>query len=105
IDKLNNFGDCLSELARTFNDRCQKDVAPDKDRVLKMMDRVTGKVCVGCSMKEFCWDRSFFETYQTIFKLIEILDKKGRLKKEDIPLYFSSRCDRASRIAHEISYV
>lgn len=105
VNKLNGYSESIFELAKTFEDISDKEASPNKERILTMLDRVAGRVCVGCGMKDHCWGRSFYETYRIMFKLIEKLDNKGRLRSEDVPGYFSNRCDRVDSLISELGIV
>jgi stage II sporulation protein E len=105
ISKLNAFSDSFAELSKTFREISEREANPDKNDVLEMIDRAVSRVCLGCSLKEHCWKRSFYDTYKAIFKIIEKLDSKGRLRRSDIPAYFSKRCERMDELVNEIRTV
>jgi stage II sporulation protein E len=94
IEKLERFSRAFKELSATFEEVSHGVTAVGKNDISYMLDMVADKVCRDCGLTRHCWDRSFYNTYQVMFKIIDRLEKKGRVTGEDIPAYFIERCER-----------
>lgn len=105
VDRLNRFSSTFKELSRTFDEVAQTAMMPGKQELSVFMERITDKVCSGCSLSTYCWDRNFYSTYQVLFKIIETLDKKGSLQKRDIPGYFLDKCERMDEFTSQLNFL
>lgn len=103
IDRLNKFADAFRQLSKSFNETAHTKVVTDKRDISSLFDRVADKVCRDCSLCLHCWDRNFYTTYQALFKIIEKLDKKGRIDETDIPQYFLERCERIREFVEAVN--
>lgn len=105
ISKLMKFSTAFKKLSETFNQISQTSETVDKQDISLMLDRVAERVCSSCSLCSYCWDRNFYNTYQAMFKILEKLEKKGRIHTEDIPTYFIERCERINEFVNQINNI
>jgi stage II sporulation protein E len=103
VEKLNKFSVAFRELSKTFSELSQTAVVTDKKDISAMLDRVAERACKDCSLKAHCWDRNFYSTYQVLFKIIECLEAKGRIEKNDVPEYFLDRCGRINEFVDAVN--
>ncbi len=103
VERLKRFSKAFIDVSETFRQvsNCREDTG--KKDVSAILERVSDRVCRDCGLKNHCWDRSFYSTYQVIFKIIGRLEKKGRIDVEGIPDYFLQRCERKERFLLEIN--
>lgn len=94
VEKLNMFSEAFKELASTFGEISETKFIADKQDLSVFFDRAADKVCKTCVVCSHCWDRNFFDTYQIMYKIVERLETKGFIDKEDIPEDFYERCGR-----------
>lgn len=94
IEKLEKFSRAFKELSKTFGEISQTKIVTDKQDITILFDRVADRVCRDCSLCLHCWDRNFYSTYQIMFKIVEVLEYKGRIDENDIPSYFLDKCER-----------
>lgn len=94
IEKLDKFSRAFKELSKTFGEISQTKIVTDKQDISVLFDRVADRVCRDCSLCLHCWDRNFYSTYQVMFKIVEVLETKGRIDESGIPPYFLERCER-----------
>jgi stage II sporulation protein E len=105
IERLNKFSRTFKELSKTLSEIAQTKVVTDKQDISFLFDRVADKVCKDCSLCLHCWDRNFYNTYQVMFKIIEKIDKKGRIDENDIPEYFMERCERIREFVEAVNNI
>ncbi|MDR0287423.1 MAG: SpoIIE family protein phosphatase, partial [Clostridiales bacterium] len=77
------------------------DINSGKEEVLQIMDKIADKVCSGCAMINFCWESSFYETYQSVMGLITSLEGRGRILPDEIPKYLIKNCCRINNLLPE----
>jgi len=105
VEKLNKFSKAFKELSKTFSEISETKVAADKNDISSLFDSVADKVCKDCSLCLHCWDRSFYNTYQVMFKIVEKLEEKGRVEEADIPGYFIDRCERINDFVQSVNNI
>ena len=101
--KLNKFSRTFKELSKTFSEISETKVMTDKKDISQLFDKVADKVCRDCSLCLHCWDRNFYTTYQALFKMVEKLEKTGRIEDEDIPEYFQEKCERVNDLLEAVN--
>ena len=94
VERLDKFSKAFKDLAKTFGEISQTRVVTEKQDISVLFDRVADRICRDCSLCLHCWDRNFYNTYQVMFKIVEVLEDKGRISENDIPSYFLERCER-----------
>lgn len=88
--RLTGFAAAFNKLAKTIDNK-SNDFEGTKDMALPVQD-ISSKVCQGCSMKEFCWDRNFYKTYNMVVTVLTDCTLKGYINKESIPKSFCESC-------------
>ena len=59
-----------------------------------IFDRAAEKVCRGCALCDFCWEKEYQRTYTALNDATAALLRRGQGKGEDFPSYFADRCIR-----------
>lgn len=103
VEKLEKFSKAFKELSKTFEEISQTKVVTDKQDITILFDKVADRICRDCSLCLHCWDRNFYNTYQVMFKIVEALEKKGRIEVSDIPAYFLERCERVNDFTEAVN--
>ncbi len=101
VDKLKKFSNAFICLAKTYDEIAEAKPVSNKQDVSILLDRVADKVCKNCSLCRHCWDRNFYSTYQSFFSIVEILEMKGWVAREDVPNYLLERCERINSFVNE----
>lgn len=102
-DKLLRMSDSFYDLAETFSEISDKQSAVDMSDVSLLFDTAADRVCKNCKNVEFCWKKDFNSTYKTMFRFLEIMERRGILTKEDIPEHFNEKCVRKLQLVTEIN--
>ena len=62
-------------------------------------DRAADTVCARCGLKNKCWNESFSETTERLSSVRPLLDRFGRVSKNDLPGDFVADCPKAAEMA------
>ena len=57
-----------------------------------IFDRAAEKVCRGCALCEFCWQKEYTGTFNALNDATPFLMERGRALPKDFPGYFADRC-------------
>lgn len=90
--RLKSFAESFNKLSVTFNNLAEKKSSLDRKDISKLIDEIASKSCSNCSMKAFCWENNFYDTYQTVFSILNACEKKGAVSINDIPSSFRLNC-------------
>jgi stage II sporulation protein E len=71
----------------------------DED-VSKVFDRTAERVCRRCAVRGQCWNRDMESTYGALGGVSGILNREGKVRGEDFPPFFSSRCIQFQKFVH-----
>ncbi len=95
--RLNGFSETFKKLARSLNGMSEKRTLLSQKDVARIIDDLADTACGSCSMKCFCWENNFYETYQAVFCLLGAYEKKGSINISDMPDQFINNCVSAPR--------
>lgn len=88
--KLKKTADAFSALAKSFSAVSEKELnIADVSVIFK---KTAQRVCSNCEMSPHCWQRSYGDTCEKMYTLLEIMDKKGRIDADSLPEDFSQYC-------------
>lgn len=101
--KLALAADSFRTLSQTFVRLSDKQDQVDMQDIASLFDTAADRVCRSCTRVENCWNKNFNATYKTMFKFLEIMERKGCLNPEDVDPYFSERCLRLNPLIREVN--
>lgn len=102
-DRLSLAANSFENLAQTFVRISDKQIDVDLEDVALLFDTAAERVCGRCNRVRECWQIQFSTTYKTMFRFLEILERKGVLEKEDAGERFLERCPRHHSLIKEIN--
>lgn len=102
-DRLRKFAGAFMDLSKTFGEIAQTKIPSEKHDINVLFDRVADRICSGCSLCMHCWERSFYDTYQVMFQIVENLEMKGRVEESDVPAYFLDKCPRINDFVNAVN--
>lgn len=97
MHRLNSFSTSFDKLSRTFSGLSEKKTSLSQKDITLLIDDVAARMCTECSMKQFCWENNFYNTYQWVFSMLDCCERKGRI--DTIPIEFKEACHYANRFA------
>ncbi len=98
LENLENISDIFKELGSIFKESTEEEKAVDSLDLYGFVDKLVNSVCNECAMKKFCWEEDFYITYHSMFKLIELIDKKECFSDEELPKFFNKKCVKKNDI-------
>ncbi len=87
----------LTESAAAMRDLYDSVARPPKrteENPAAIFDRAAEKVCRGCALCDFCWEKEYNRTYTALNDATAALLQRGKGRGEDFPSYFADRCIR-----------
>ncbi|MBQ7108843.1 MAG: SpoIIE family protein phosphatase [Clostridia bacterium] len=102
-NRLNAAADSFRILAETFLDLSDKNKSAEIEDVAIMFDGTADKVCRECSRMSECWVTGFNNTYRSMFRMLEVMEKKGALYEDDVDEGFSKKCLRLRAVVREMN--
>ncbi|MDE6182564.1 MAG: SpoIIE family protein phosphatase, partial [Eubacteriales bacterium] len=95
--KLTTYADSFEKLSKTFSSLSERKTNLDQIDISNLIDDVVSKVCVKCSLKDNCWEKNFYNSYQSIFSLLNNQENTGNFNRTNIPVDFLRRCVNTSQ--------
>lgn len=102
-ERLRKFADAFMALSRSFGETARNSVPGGKHDINVLFDRVADRICRDCSLCLHCWERSFYDTYQVMFRIVESLEARGRIEESDIPDDFIGKCPRIDDFVNAVN--
>ena len=90
-------------LSDTFVQLSDKQNQVDMQDIAALFDTAADRVCRTCTRVGECWHRDFNATYKTMFKFLEIMERKGVLNEADVDPYFAGHCLRLEGLVKEVN--
>lgn len=101
-EKLMGCADAFEALAKTF---AREGEQKDKGEVSRLVDKIAGQVCQGCSLAHYCWEEELYRTYSMTVSALSRCEEAGRLKKADLPEAFQAVCPRLDAFGERVNEV
>lgn len=102
-NRLSSASDSFRILAETFLDLSDKHNRVDMEDVSMMFDSAAERVCKKCSRVSECWVTGFNSTYKSLFRMLEIMERRGELTENDADDFFAGRCLRLRALVREMN--
>ncbi|HWI51110.1 MAG TPA: hypothetical protein VNT01_03085, partial [Symbiobacteriaceae bacterium] len=103
-DRITGMSRVFKEISRTLEQVAAVET-PERVEVDRPVERVSGRVCTGCSMYHHCWERQFDTTYQVMLDLWNHVEQEGPLSAHSLPEELEEICIKPDQIAAEINYL
>lgn len=99
--RMKIFSDSFLKLSKTLDTITEKQTRLQQKEIDRIFEDISEKLCRNCNNCSACWENEFQKTYQAACQMFEVAEKKGVLKKEDIPEDFLSDCICADEFIEE----
>ena len=93
---LGNVSESVEEVSKRLSAAC----APDINGVYS--DAVD-RVCRGCGLKSYCWDRNFTDSMNAFNDLTEKLREKGKIARDDFSAPLAAHCSRLNALTEAVN--
>lgn len=104
-DRITGMSRALKEISRTLEQVAAVSVPQQADEIAPHIERVTNRVCRGCSMFHHCWERQREETNQVFADLWALVGHEGQLNPHIVPEQLEEICIKPEQIVTEINYL
>ncbi len=103
--RLKEISQVFEELGATFNRAAHKERIIEHQDISRFVDTVAKDVCENCSLKRFCWENDFYSTYYAMFNVMNSIEVKGCITKDDLPKDLKKRCIKPDILANKCNYL
>lgn len=90
--KLNTYATSFEKLSKTFSNLAEQKTNLNQNDISNLIDEVVSKVCLQCSLKNTCWGKNFYNSYQNIVNLLNIQDSVGNFNRNNVTKEFLRMC-------------
>ncbi|MBP1753799.1 MAG: hypothetical protein H6Q59_197 [Firmicutes bacterium] len=90
--RMKIFAESFLKLSRTLDSISEQQTKLKQREINRIFEEISEKLCRNCDQCTSCWERSFEQTYQAAGMMFEIAEKKGTIRREDIPVHFLDSC-------------
>jgi stage II sporulation protein E len=101
--RLAAFANAFANMSRTFGGLSERKGGLTKNDISKLIDDIAAQRCYDCVKRRYCWEERFYETFQSMFGLVGLCEKKGVIDAKDAPDTFSSVCVKVEEIMRTAS--
>ncbi|WP_027339863.1 stage II sporulation protein E [Halonatronum saccharophilum] len=101
--RIENFSKIFEELFDSFSGGIVVNKKDEVENVGTFMDLLTDKVCKGCDLYSSCWQKSFYDTYSSLFNLLNLAETKGEVTLGDLDKVMSINCSQKIKLSTNIN--
>lgn len=101
VNKLNEISEVFNEIGETFRKSVEENNINVKE-VYGMIDIAANNVCANCAMRNFCWGKRFYTTYNSMFKITSLLEEKAPITKDTLPKAIQDYCIKKEDVVKEL---
>lgn len=103
--RINRITDVFSELSRTLNEDESSIKLRHNSELNAVINSVVDRVCSSCDVKNTCWKRDFYRTYQNMFAMFDVIQEDGMIDMGTLPDDLKKRCIRANQMVKTANYM
>lgn len=81
-DKLKEYSQVFNEMSKSFKKANEK-ILDNKD-ISYLFEEIANKTCTDCAMYKSCWDKEFYNTYKSMFEMVENLEGTGDISNNKL---------------------
>lgn len=102
-ESLHEKSDAFSFIAETFAFIAEKDLLTAGAADGAFFQKTASSVCKDCKKLSFCWKREFHRTYASFFVLLEICEREGAVRDEDLPASLTEKCIHRAALCDSVN--
>lgn len=103
VSKINSISTSFENLSHEFAKPARRLDSREYEDVFEIFDKVANNVCKNCKKCTNCWGAHFNSTYQSMFKILQIYEVKGKVKEDEVPGHFKNECKKLNEVIGEMS--
>ncbi len=93
-NELREKAEAFSFLSCTLQDMAENTRSGTQNAAASFFEKAARHACEGCKKLDFCWKREFHRTYASLFVMLEICCREGKVTRDDIPISLLDKCIR-----------
>ncbi len=90
--RLKDFANAFNKLSTTFGTMTTKKTSLSQKDISYLFEDVADKVCVGCGLADYCWNKDLYSTYQSAYQILAVTERKEKISPSDVPVEFKNKC-------------
>ncbi len=99
--KLRDFSESFYNLSSTFSMISDKKSSLTKKDKNQIFEELSEHLCKSCSNCNTCWNSNFYDTYQGVNYIMEVVEQNGSIGISEVPMEFAKRCISLERYVLE----
>lgn len=76
-----------------------------EDEKAQAFSEITEKMCADCGRREHCWEKEYYDTCHSAYKLLNVYSEQGQIVKTQVPTGFRHRCIHIDHFVNEANRV
>ena len=102
INRLNEISEVFNEIGEIFKQSVEENKSINVQEVYQMIDMAANNVCANCAMRNFCWGKRFYNTYNSMFKITCFLEEKAPITEDLLPKAIKDYCIKKEDVVKEL---
>ena len=90
--RMKIFSESFLKLSKTLDTITEKQTKLKQNEINRIFEDISEKLCKNCDQCSSCWEQQFNQTYQAASMMFEVAERKGIIRREDIPENFLDSC-------------
>lgn len=100
--KLRDFSESFYNLSHTFATLSDKKSYLSKQDKHQIFEDLSDCLCKECELCGDCWKHNFYDSYQGVNYMLDMVEKNGTIDVLQVPKEFATRCTRIERYVFEV---
>ncbi len=97
--------DVFDELSKTLQDNEHTEKLREGSEISSVISSIVDRVCSNCEAKNICWKRDFYNTYQGVFQMVDVIQTDGRVDMDTVPDILKKNCLKVGQLIKAGNYV
>lgn len=103
--RINRITDVFEELSRTLSEDESSIKLRHNSELNAVISSVVDRVCTTCDVRDTCWKKDFYRTYQNMFAMFDVIQADGALCMDTMPEDLKKICIRANQMVKTANYI
>lgn len=103
-EKLREVSGVFDELAVTLKESIQNKDYFSQDDAAQIIEAVVDRACEGCGMKNTCWKRDFYKSYQNLFSILSEIETGNDIVFKELNPIFKNRCIKPEEVFETLKF-
>lgn len=103
--RINRITDAFQELSRTLSEDESSAKLRHSTELNSVISSVVDRVCASCDVRDTCWKKDFYRTYQNMFAMFDVIEADGELGMDTLPDDLKRICVRANQMVKTANYM